>query len=202
MPRKSNITVEVVAAAMDALLERGENPTTSAVRAEIGEGSFSTVSSLMKEVTAAREEHSVRVAEMPESVMVAVQKAAADIYRAAHKEAMVEVESVRVAASKRVSQAESQAAEAVKEVARLEGDLETHTQKVDALQEALDAERKKLAAADATASGLREALTKAESQAERLDKERTAAEARATKAAEEAAELRGELNALQKGVKK
>ncbi|MBB86019.1 MAG: hypothetical protein CMP06_01760 [Xanthomonadales bacterium] len=101
MPRKSNINADVVAAAMDALLERGENPTTSAVRAEIGEGSFSTVSSLMKEVAAAREGQSVRIAEMPESVLTTSKKAGADIYRAAHKEAMAEVESIRTAVNKR-----------------------------------------------------------------------------------------------------
>ena len=104
-------------------MEEGKNITVNAVITITG-GSFSTIGTMVKvwkEEQAARVEP---VAEMPETVTRAMQKATADIWDAASRLAGEKIERIRKEAGETVSKAKGELAEYTGEVTRLESELE------------------------------------------------------------------------------
>ena len=123
MERKGKVTQSAVNAACEELEAAGKAITVSAV-IEVTGGSFSTVGPMVK---AWREEQAAQasaVLEMPEAVVLSMQKAAADIWDAASGLAGELVERARQEADEAIDKAKTELAEYTGEVTRLEAELE------------------------------------------------------------------------------
>jgi chromosome segregation ATPase len=147
MERKGKVTQGAVNAACEKLQAAGQTVTVNAVIDNTG-GSFSTVGPMVK---AWREEQAAQasaVLEMPDAVVLAMQKAAADIWDAASGLAGELVERTRQEAGEAIAKAKGELAEYTGEISRLENELE------QARQQAAEQE-KRLAEAQAHATELK-----------------------------------------------
>ena len=147
MERKGKVTQGAVNAACEELEAAGKAVTVSAV-IEIAGGSFSTVGPMVKAWREATAAQASAVLEMPDTVVLAMQKAAADIWDAASGLAGELVERARQEADEVIAKAQEELAEYTGEVARLENELE------QARQQAVEQE-KHLAEVQAQATELK-----------------------------------------------
>lgn len=174
------ITYEQVAAAADAIIGEGQQPTINAVRERIGTGSPNTVHRHLTAWRAARPQAAVAAPELPASLTTAI---AAEIERAAAG-ARAEVESKLVQSQAEAAELanageslETERDELLEQVTELTTERDTLAGKAD--QQAADikaqAERieREQQAAEAARVDLAKAQLKIESSAERL-KEQTA----------------------------
>jgi chromosome segregation ATPase len=169
------ITYEQVAAAADAIIGEGQQPTINAVRDRIGTGSPNTVHRHLTAWRAARPQATVAAPELPASLTTAI---AAEIERAAAS-ARAEVESKLVQAQAEAAELanageslETERDELLEQVTELTTDRDTLAGKAE--QQAADiktqAERieREQQAAEAARVDLAKAQLKIESSAERL----------------------------------
>lgn len=163
MERKGKVTQSAVNAACEKLQAAGQAVTVNAVIDNTG-GSFSTVGPMVK---AWREEQAAQasaVLEMPEAVVLSMQKAAADIWDAASGLAGELVERTRQETGEAIAKAKVELAEYTGEVSRLENELEQARQQADE-------QEKRLAEVQAHATELKTQNAALESRLNDRDKE-------------------------------
>jgi len=198
---RQGITFEQVAAAADALVGAGQQPTIRAVRERLGTGSPNTIH---KHLTAWRQARPVAAAahELPQALTAAI---AAEIERAALQAraeidgrlAQAQGEAAELAAAGEAIEAERDAlAEQVAELTRerdtLAGKAEQQAAELEHLRAALaDAQQGRTVAEQQAAVLVAKIEACAEAKAERDEARKAAAEAR-----EQAARLAGQLEAL------
>ncbi|WP_404995479.1 DNA-binding protein [Cupriavidus pauculus] len=119
MARKG-ITYDQVANAAAAIKARGQAPTISAIRVELGnEGSYSTISQHLARWKA-DDADKVDMAALPPEVEDAAMVAITTVWNIAHKHAMQEVQAIRQEAADEKKRLEEELAEARSEIAHLE----------------------------------------------------------------------------------
>ncbi len=163
MERKGKVTQGAVNAVCEKLQAAGQNVTVNAVIDNIG-GSFTTVGPMVK---AWREEQAAQasaVLEMPDAVVLAMQKAAADVWAAASGLAGELVERTRQETGEALTKAKEELAEYSGEITRLETEL-------DQFRQAVAEQEKRLAEAQAQAGDLKTQNAALESRLNDRDKE-------------------------------
>jgi hypothetical protein len=212
MGRKALFTREQVFAAADSLAADGKEVTATALLATLGGGSLTTIYRHLYEW---REAHpTAGAAPAPVEIPEVVQGAFAGAWRAAVTEAAKEITAVREKAAEEVKAAQKQFQEALESIERLESEAEADATrieelegKVSALEQGLsesEKERAALAAAGAEQGQRQQAVeaelarTRQEGEAERkrYQSELEAARREKEGAIKEAAELRGQVEAL------
>ena len=114
-----------IAAAAEAIAARGENPTLAAVRAELGGGSFSTISPALRAWKAQQARTDEPVGEpLPESLQEAAAAGAAQIWTAALELASERLSAERTALDAARAEADAAVAEAAATADELAAELE------------------------------------------------------------------------------
>lgn len=137
MERKSKVTQAAVNTACDQLQADNQNITMNAVISICG-GSFSTIGAMVKAWKEEQAAHVAPLLQMPDSVMGAMHKAAADIWGAASGLAGETVERIQSEAGEAISKAKAELAEYAGEVTRLERELEQVNLNTLEIQKKLD----------------------------------------------------------------
>lgn len=191
------LTTETIHAAADQIAEQGKRPTLAAVRAALGGGSFTTIGEALKTWREAQEAEGVLVGiDLPEAVAVRMETAVASLWQAATEEAERRLAAEREALAEAREAAEAEVAEAREAVETLEREAEAATAEIEALKAALAEARSEAQKAEAAAAEKAARLEAAVQQISAADQRAEASQARAEAALIEAAELRGQLNAL------
>ena len=123
----------IVAAAEDLFAQGNASPTNEQVRAQLGKGSLSHISPIMKEWRELKKANAKAAFEMPDSLNKAVHESIGRMWVAATNLANESVEAHRHKADKAVRDADRERDEALNEVGRLEA-------MVEELERALSAE--------------------------------------------------------------
>ena len=193
------MTSERIIETAEAITERGESPTLAAVRRELGGGSYTTISEVMKEWKAKRQAALAlaAVVQVPTAVQEAMSQAAITVWTAATQQHAATLAAERETLKEERQRLEGERREAVELADQVSRELEQRQAEADQLRTALDTERQSL-------SETRTALAKAEAQAEErlahvetLSGELAQVRQVAQEQASEAAELRGQLTALE-----
>jgi chromosome segregation ATPase len=171
---REGITFEQVAAAADALVGEGQQPTIRAIRERLGTGSPNTVH---KHLTAWREARPVAAAAAPELPQALTAAIAAEIERL--RAALADAQQGRTAAEQQAAVLAAKLEACAERVARAEARVEQIEQQAAKAAQVHE---------DARAAAVQETR---QAQAERDEARKVAAEAR-----EQAARLAGQLEAL------
>ena len=157
-----------VTAAAEAIAARGENPTLSAVRAELGGGSFSTISPALRAWKAQRAHTDAPVGEpLPEPLQAAAAAGATQIWTTALELAAERLSAERTALDAARAEADAAVAEATATADELAAQLE-------AAQSAAQTAAEQHAAAE---TELRDALEAEQARARAAEKRQAVAEA-------------------------
>lgn len=211
MGRRGSISEEQVFEAADALVAQGKEVTPTALLGSLGSGSFTTIYKHLSAWEASRATAVTdRAAVIPDTVLSAFGAA----WRAASAEAGKEVLAVKEQAAEDVAAAKAQFQEALETIERLETESEADASRIDSLsakiaelENALHQSENEKAALKATSEQLQHQVKSQESELERLHNETVSErkrhqeeieQARKDKEAaiKEAAELRGQIVAL------
>jgi len=165
--RRQTVTKDQVFQAAEQLKEDGKNVTVNAVIALTG-GSFSTVGPMVRDWKKQEEEQATVVIEMPDNVMEAVKRAAAEIWRVANQQANEQVEKVKAEAAERVSMLEEETAEYETEVRRLEGEAEVFERDIEAVTKRAEASEQTITKLQADKAALDARLADRDQEIERL----------------------------------
>lgn len=161
-----SITIEQVHEVANRLAEQGERPTLAKVRAELGGGSFTTISEAMKAWREAQQaEDALARVEMPERVRERLNAAGADVWLTSLDVAEQRLQGERDALAKARADAEAQIAEGKEAVDTLEKEQEQAQAEIKQLRADLDAAEKARDEAQAASVASREAQQKAEQRA-------------------------------------
>lgn len=114
------VTQQAVVEAAEALMVEGVEPSTKAVQARIGGGSYSTVKRYLDVWAQAREATAANLPAAPVEVLSKAQEFAQVVWGLAAKEAQREVSQVKEAAAVEVAGMCSELADTTSEIARLE----------------------------------------------------------------------------------
>ena len=163
MERKGKVTQGAVNTVCEKLQAAGQNVTVNAVIDTIG-GSFSTVGPMVKTWREDQVDQASAVLEMPDAVVLAMQKAAADVWAAASGLAGELVERTRQETGEALAKAKEELAEYSGEVTHLETEL-------DQFRHAVAEQEKRLADAQAQANDLKTQNAALESRLNDRDKE-------------------------------
>ena len=174
------ITTEQVHAAADAITARGERPTLTAVRRELGGGSFSTISEAMQAWRARQQEEASAQgeSEIPEPVREQLASCAAAVWEAALAEAEQRFAAEREALHQARAQADAEVAEAQEAVRTLEAEAEEKDRRIAALERERDEQAQRAETAESELMTLRERLQQREEQIRSLEGRAETAEAR------------------------
>lgn len=137
MPKKLIATQEAVAAAVEALIAEGLEPTLERVRAKLGGGSYTTINRALAEIMQARQGGGTKPPDIPADLMEIGQKAVAAVYSAVQKQTMATIEALEVDARRQVEAAHAAKAEAALEVERLERELESSVEELEQVRSQL-----------------------------------------------------------------
>ena len=167
-------TFEQVKKAAEAIQERDEKPTLASVRKELGGGSFSTLSELMKQWRASQAAQSeLAEVELPDSVAGAHRASAVSIWKAAIDEADRRISGEREALKLAQEESAATVAETLEALTELESEVQELRKELDKeldekrkLAEALSSSKSDLQSADAR---LRDAETRIADQQKNID---------------------------------
>ncbi len=140
-------TKKKIFAAANALKSRGENITNETVRDEMGGGSLSHVSAVMREWRNEQEQTKSVMLEMPDSVRRSMEYLSTELWKAADQEARKRIEAIQVDCNNRISLADNERDEALGEVAALEdenGKKDSEIEKLNNDIQSIQAENKAL----------------------------------------------------------
>ncbi len=140
-------TKKKIFAAANALKSRGENITNETVRDEMGGGSLSHVSPVMREWRNEQEQTKSVMLEMPDSVRRSMEYLSTELWKAADQEARKRIEAIQVDCNNRISLADNERDEALGEVAALEdenGKKDSEIEKLNNDIQSIQAENKAL----------------------------------------------------------
>lgn len=227
MARKAVATPETVAQAVEDLVREGLDPTVERVRAKLGGGSYTTINKVLGEVLAQRHTQAAQVSEIPPDLLDVGQRAVASIFASVQRSAADKIALIESDARKNIEAANHARAEAALEIERLEREAEQSAEALATAQKAAQDALARAERAEATAAAERAEIERVTGEVNRLHQEQqqlqkqlaTAdASLKATqadlqrarqeterareqehRARDEAAELRGQLKALQKG---
>lgn len=122
---RPGVSREQVFEVAQRLHDAGTVPTVQTVRDGLGAGSFTTITTHLREWRAEQASAAAAPLSLPEEVEAAAVRAAGTIWQAAEQLARREIEAVRTVAAAQVDEARAQAQESLQEVARLEADGES-----------------------------------------------------------------------------
>lgn len=189
------ITEQQVIKAAERISERGERPTNPRIRAELGEGSYSTINKYMQDWRAAQQEpeapepepEAPKEPEVPETITAQAHQAAVALVTAAWRESDAR-HAEAVEAERHALQAEFD---------KLRAERQRHDAEIEELNDALvrlEAQGEEAVAAEVTKiEAVRGELTKAQQQHATTREELAAVKAREQAAQERLAELRQEV---------
>ena len=185
------LTNDQVHTAADALVKRGERPKLTAVRRELGGGSFSTISEAMQTWRAQQEkETALAQVEVPESIKERLDILTAATWEAANAEADQRIQTERAALEQAREEAAAQITDVREAMTALEADIVNRDEQIAELTTERDryrqaneqAEQKRvkaeaavvkleerIEARDQRIEALREQLAKAEDRADRME---------------------------------
>ncbi len=126
-------TKKKIYAAANALKSRGENITNEAVRDEMGGGSLSHVSPVMREWRKEQEQTASVMLEMPDSVRRSMEYLSTELWKAADQEARKRIEATQIDCDSQIAQADNERDEALNEVSRLEAENSHKVQNIEKL---------------------------------------------------------------------
>lgn len=166
MARKSPITAEAVAAAIEKIQERGDRVTLAAIRVELGGGSFSTISPLYQAWEQAQVESSqLAEVEVPDRLAVAGEEWVARIWKIAVDAASAGHEALRRELVEATETIDAVRAESAELIAIVEGErdeaqeqIEAEIQKATALSDEIDEGRRAVAKIEAENARLLERI--------------------------------------------
>lgn len=184
------ITVTDIHNAADTLVSKGKRPTLTAIRAELGTGSFSTISEALKTWKEHQLQQTQVVATAPESVGHRAAELATQVWLIAQEEAERSMQLERATMQEQRQELEAKRAEAIEAA-----DAAVATQEM--LQEQLEATKNRLDTIEQQIAVLKALLKEATTRAERAEDLANAARTAETEARETAAKLYGRLEALE-----
>lgn len=160
------ITDAKVHAAADALAERGENPTQSAVRRELGGGSFATIGPALQQWREARQEdQALATVPVPDAVSERGKQLQAAIWQAAMLESEQRLASRHEELEEQRLAAEAAVQESHEAVETLEAEAATHLARIAELEKTLADRDQALAEAIASRSEAERNLASSEATA-------------------------------------
>lgn len=177
---RPGVSYENVEAVIVELMAKGENPTNTAIRQQLGDtGSFSTINRLRQEIMEKRSVTPVvSVSELPDSVSEAGRRLLRTVWEEASAQAAAAREVERKAFEEQKSAFASQQAEMLGEIERLERTLEVsesaaeqHAAETVAMREARSEVQREVAAAEASLVEVRREAENLRSDCWRLEKE-------------------------------
>lgn len=183
------ITTNDIHTAADALVARGKKPTLAAIRAELGTGSFSTISEGLK--TWKQQVQQAPAAAAPEAVALRATELAVQVWVVAQEEAEQRMQLERAAMEQQRQELENARVEAMEAA-------DTAVTAQEALQQQLEATKAQHAAVQQQVAVLQAQLAETVARAERAEVLAKTARAAETEAREAAAELRGRLEAVER----
>lgn len=183
------ITTADIHTAANTLITRGKKPTLAAIRAELGTGSFSTISEAMKSWKQQQVQQTPTVV-APGAVVQRATELASQVWAIAQEEAEQRMQLERETMEQRQQEAEAGRAEAMEAADTALAAQEVLQQQFEATQAERDAVRQQVAV-------LQTQLAETVARAERAETQANAARAAETEARETAAGLRGRLEAME-----
>ena len=184
------ITTTDIHTAADALVARGKKPTLAAIRAELGTGSFSTISEGLKTWKQQQVQQAPAVT-APEAVSQRAAELAVQVWVIAQEEAEQRMQLERTTMEQQRQELENARVEAMEAA-------DTALAAQEALQQQLEATKAEHAAVQQQVAVLQAQLAETVARAERAETLANAARAAETEAREAAAELRGRLEAVER----
>lgn len=183
------ITTDAIHTAANALVARGKKPTLAAIRAELGTGSFSTISEGLKTWKQQQVKQAPAVT-APEAVAQRAAELAAQVWVVAQQEAEQRMQLERATVELRQQELEAARSEAMEAA-------DTALAGQEVLQQQLEATKTERDAVQQQVAVLQAKLAETVAWAERAEAQANAARAAETQAREAAAELRGRLEAME-----
>ncbi len=184
------ITTNDIHTAADALVARGKKPTLAAIRAELGTGSFSTISEGLK-TWKQQQVQQVPAVEAPEAVAQRAAELAVQVWVVAQEEAEQRMQLERATMEQQRQELENARVEAMEAA-------DTAVTAQEALQQQLEATKAQHAAVQQQVAVLQAQLAETVARAERAETLANTARAAETEAREIAAELRGRLEGVER----
>ena len=184
------ITTNDIHTAADALVARGKKPTLAAIRAELGTGSFSTISEGLK-TWKQQQVQQVPAVEAPEAVAQRAAELAVQVWVVAQEEAEQRMQLERATMEQQRQELENARVEAMEAA-------DTAVTAQEALQQQLEATKAQHAAVQQQVAVLQAQLVETVARAERAETLANAARAAESEAREAAAELRGRLETVER----
>jgi len=134
----ANITRPQVFNAADQISKAGQAPTVANVRAQLGSGSYTTITAMLREWKAQATPAEEKTPDVPEEVTDALERAAEIVWKAATSHFQQETQAIRKAAESSASEQAHAMNDALAEVLRLETDLAQCTENAEKYRKALE----------------------------------------------------------------
>lgn len=160
---REGITRAQVFDAADKISAAGQSPTVASIRAQLGTGSFTTITTLLREWKNQATEPDTEL-DVPEEVTQALGRAAELVWKAAQDHFKHELSTLQADAARKTAAADQRATEAEAEIARLEAEAEKQAELIETLTTKAESLTEKLVAHDKKAGQLSAELRAAQSQ--------------------------------------
>ncbi|MEA3413564.1 MAG: DNA-binding protein [Pseudomonadota bacterium] len=198
------ITRDDITRAAETLLARGENPTLAAVRAELGGGSYTTISEALKgwREQRAKARALAEVVQIPAPVQEAMNQVVTTVWTAATREHAVTLAAEREALAAERRRLEGERLEAVELADQVNRELELVQIRVREIAADLEAERLSHAETRAAMAAAEAATRERGERIGALSTELEKVRKGEREARDEAAEIRGKLAALKEAAPK
>lgn len=160
---REGITRAQVFDAADKISAAGQSPTVASIRAQLGTGSFTTITTLLREWKNQATEPDTEL-DVPEEVTQALGRAAELVWKAAQDHFKHELNTLQADAARKTAAADQRATEAEAEIERLEAEAEKQAEIIATLTAKAESLAEKLVSHDKKAGQLSAELRAAQSQ--------------------------------------
>lgn len=193
------LTTESIHAMADKLIAEGKRPTLALLRQELGGGSYTTISEAMKLWREEKARNAITpIAPMPEDVITTINDAAQQIWQTAMTVAENKLQSERDALKEARLEMEIAQNEAIEMADQLDREVSQLKQKLDEAVNSQSIVNNENISLKAELSDLKKDLVTAQKAMTKLEKESKEANSKMIESLQESANLKGQVEALEK----